>query len=102
MRPHADRAPALAVQGHDCLGGDLPLVCNIRQSRIYRASSLCSARTVECKFDERDQLVHWLVLGQLARSVATTEIVHAVLEREGPVQRIDVAHKHRGELARLL
>ena len=82
MCAHADRASALAVDRNDGLGGNLPRTRHIRQSRIHRGSGFFSARRIERKFNEGDELMHWFILGKLAGRIAAGEIEHAVLERE--------------------
>src|SRR5271166_3544512 len=98
MCAHAYRAPALAVERNDSLSGNLPCASHIRQSRVHRGGGLFSARRIEREFDERDELLHGLILGKLAGRIAAGEIVRAVLKGESPVQRIDVARERRAEL----
>ena len=101
MRPHANRAPALAIERNYRFGSYLPSVRHIRQSGIHRGGGFLSARGIECEFDERDELMQRLIFGKLAGRVAAGEIVRTVLNREPPMQRIDGAREHRAEMARV-
>src|SRR6476660_4142999 len=94
MCAHADPASAFAVERNDSLGGNLPSTRHIRQSRIHRCGSFFSTQCIECKFDKWDELMQRLTLGKLAGRISAGEIEHAVLDRESPVQRIDVAREH--------
>ena len=99
MRPHADRAPTLAVQWNDRLGRDLPGVRDICQSGVHCGCGFFSARRIECKLDERDDLMQRLIFGKLAGRKAAGEIVRAVLDRESPVHDVDIAGRHQAKLA---
>ena len=66
------------------------------------AAVFLASRRIECELDEGNELIHRLILGKLARGIAAREIECAVLNRESPVQRIDVTREHRAEFARLL
>src|SRR5216684_3888919 len=101
MRPHADRASALAVERNDRFGRDLPGVCHICQSGIHRGGGFLSARRIERELDERDELMQRLIFGKFARRKAAGEVVGAVLDRESPVHGVNMAGRHRTELARL-
>ena len=90
MGPNADRPPAVAIERNHRFGGNLPGVRHIRQTGIHRGGGFLSARRIECEFNERDELMQRLILGKLAGRIATGEIERAVLNREPPVQRVDV------------
>jgi len=65
-------------------------------------AAVLSPRRVERKLDERDELMEWLILGELAGRIAVGEIECAVLERKSPVQRVNLAREHRAKLAGVL
>src|SRR5215467_16218356 len=98
MRPRADGTPALAVERNDRFGRHLPSVPHIGQAGIHRGRSFLPARGVECELDQRDELMQWLGLGKLAGPKTAGEIEGAVLDREAPVQDIDIADQQRAEL----
>jgi hypothetical protein len=81
MRPHADRAPAFAVERNDCFGCYLPGVSYICQSGIHRGGGFLSARRIERELDERDELMQRLIFGKFARGKPAGEVVGAVLDR---------------------
>src|ERR1700730_3440584 len=94
MCPRADRPPARAVERNDGLGGNLPATGYIRQAGVHGGGRLFSTRTIERELNERDELIYRLLLRQLAGRVAAGEIVRAVLDRENPMQCIDVTREH--------
>src|SRR5580704_15735964 len=55
---------------------------------------------VECKLDERHELIERLLLGQPSGGEAIREIQGAVLDGEAPMQRIDVGRERRPKLTR--
>ena len=68
-RPHPNRMPGFAIKRNDSLRKQLPLFGDIRHAWIHCASTFAFVwhGHIECKFHQRDELVHWLVLGQLSR-----------------------------------
>src|SRR5262249_43802180 len=99
MRPHADRAPTLAVQWNDRLSRDLPSVRDICQSRVHCGSRFFTAWRIERKLNERDELMQRLIFGKLAGRKAAGDIVRTVLDRESPVHDVDIAGRHHANLA---
>src|SRR5262249_20708121 len=90
VRPRADRAPALAVERHDGFEGDLPRVRHVGESGIHRSGGLFSPWRIEREFDQRDELMQWLLSGKRTGRIAAGEIVRAVLDRKAPMQSVHV------------
>src|SRR5262249_48955864 len=102
MTAHAYRAPALAVEWNDRFSSELPCAPNIRQSGIHRSGSFFSARCIERKLNKWDKLIQRLLLRKLTGPLSASKIKSAVLDREPPVQCIDIACEHGAKFAGLL
>ena len=67
MRPHANRAPALAIERNYRFGTEPPAATYANPGFIV-AAVFSPARGIECEFDERDELMQTLIFGVVCRA----------------------------------